>query len=253
MKIISWNVNGIRAVGAKGLQDILRQMDADVFCFQETKATAEQVREVLFGFDGYEVFANSGERKGYSGTAIATRVQPINVWNHVGVEMHDKEGRIITADFPGFYLVNTYVPNSGSDLLRLPFRMSWDETLLSYLIRLEQNKPVILCGDLNVAHKPIDLKNPKPNFNRTAGYLQQEIDGMDRLHNSGFVDTFRHFYPEVVKYSWWSFRSGAREKNVGWRIDYFLCSRSLIPAVKDAFILNEVLGSDHCPVGVVME
>jgi exodeoxyribonuclease-3 len=253
MKLISWNVNGIRAVGAKGLHDILRQMDADIFCFQETKATEEQVREVLFGFDGYHVFANSGDRKGYSGTAIATRIAPLRVWNHIGVDDHDKEGRVITAEFNDFYLVNTYVPNSGSDLARLPYRQSWDDALLDYLINLEKTKPVILCGDLNVAHKPIDLKNPKPNYNKTAGYTQQEIDALERMHQSGFVDTFRHFYPEVVKYSWWSFRMAARDRNIGWRIDYFMCSKSLVPAVKDAFILNEVFGSDHCPVGIEMQ
>lgn len=250
MKLVSWNVNGIRAVAGKGLLEILKGMNADVICLQETKATPEQVREVLFGFDGYEVFAHSGEKKGYSGTAIITRKKPIKVWNGIGLNEHDNEGRVITAEYDNFFLVNTYVPNSGSELLRLPYRQSWDSALLSYFKGLEKTKPVIWCGDMNVAHKPIDLKNDKANYNKTAGYMQQEIDGMNNYHQAELVDSFRHFYPEVEKYSWWSYRAGARANNVGWRIDYFLVSKSFIASVKDAFILNDVHGSDHCPVGI---
>ncbi len=250
MKLISWNVNGIRAVAKKGLCDILREMNADVFCFQETKATAEQVKEVLAELSEYEVFANEAQKKGYSGTAIVTRVKPLRVWNHLNLAEHDTEGRVITAEFENFYLVNTYVPNSGSELARLPYRQTWDLALLNYLKELEKNKPVLLCGDLNVAHKEIDLKHPKPNYNRSAGFMQEEIDGMNNYHNSKFVDTYRHFNPETIKYSWWSYRAGARQNNVGWRIDYFLSSESFLNNIKDTFILNNVMGSDHCPVGI---
>ncbi|MES2628824.1 MAG: exodeoxyribonuclease III [Bacteroidota bacterium] len=250
MKLISWNLNGIRAVAGKGLTDILTGMNADVICLQETKASPEQVREALFGFTGYEIYANIGEKKGYSGTAILSRTAPIMVRNGIGMPEHDDQGRVITAEFEKFFVVNTYVPNSGSELARLPYRQTWDSALLSYFKELEQTKPVIWCGDMNVAHKPIDLKNDKANYNKTAGYMQQEIDGMNNYHAADLVDTFRHFYPEVEKYSWWSYRAGAREKNVGWRIDYFMVSKSFIPAVKDAFILNDVHGSDHCPVGI---
>lgn len=250
MKLVSWNVNGIRAVAGKGLQDILRNMNADVICLQETKASPDQVREVLFGFEGYDVFANIGVKPGYSGTAIISKKTPIKVTNGIGIPEHDDQGRTITAEYDDFFLVNTYVPNSGSELARLPYRQTWDAAMLSYLKELEKTKPVIWCGDMNVAHKPLDLKNDKSNYNKTAGYMQQEIDGMNNYHSADLVDTFRHFYPEVEKYSWWSYRAGAREKNVGWRIDYFMVSKSFMPKVKDAFILNDVFGSDHCPVGI---
>jgi len=250
MKLISWNVNGIRAVATRGLTQILTGLEADVICLQETKATPDQVREVLKDLSGFHVFAHSGEKKGYSGTAILSKVQPLKVWNDIGIAEHDNEGRVITAEFEGFYLVNTYVPNSGSELARLGYRQTWDTALLNYLVQLEKTKPVIWCGDMNVAHRPIDIKNDKSNYNKTAGYMQEEIDGMNNYHAVGLVDTFRHFYPEVEKFSWWSYRAGAREKNVGWRIDYFMVSRSFVSSVKDAFILNDVTGSDHCPVGL---
>ncbi len=250
MKIVSWNVNGIRAVATRGLTDILNGMKADVICLQETKATPDQVKEVLKDLGGYHVFAHSGEKKGYSGTAIISKVQPLKVWNDIGIAEHDNEGRTITAEYENFYLVNTYVPNSGSELARLGYRQTWDAAMLNYLKNLEKTKPVIWCGDMNVAHRPIDLKNDKSNYNKTAGYMQEEIDGMNNYHSAELVDTFRHFYPEVEKYSWWSYRAGAREKNVGWRIDYFMVSKSFVSKVKDAFILNDVHGSDHCPVGV---
>ncbi len=252
MKLISWNVNGIRAVGAKGLVQMLQDLDADVYCFQETKATEEQVGEVLATLTGYEVYANSATKKGYSGTAIVSRIKPLKVWNHLSIPEHDEEGRVITAEFEHFFLVNTYVPNSGSELARLPYRQTWDAALLNYLKSLEQTKPVLLCGDLNVAHKAIDLKNPKPNYNKSAGFMQEEIDGMDNYHQAELIDTYRHFNPDTIKYSWWSYRAGARQNNVGWRIDYFLTSKSFLPQVQDTFILNEVMGSDHCPVGIVV-
>lgn len=250
MKLVSWNVNGIRAVAGRGLIDLLKNMNADVICLQETKASPDQVREVLFGMEGVEVFAHIGEKKGYSGTAIISKKSPLKVTYGIGHADHDNEGRVITAEYDDFFLVNTYVPNSGSELARLPYRQTWDAALLAYFKELEKTKPVVWCGDMNVAHKPIDLKNDKPNYNKTAGYMQQEIDGMNNYHSHGLVDTFRHFYPEVEKYSWWSYRAGAREKNVGWRIDYFMVSKAFVPKVKDAFIMNEVMGSDHCPVGI---
>ncbi len=250
MKLISWNLNGIRAVAGKGLVDIINGMNADVICFQETKANPDQVREALFGLAGYEIYANIGEKPGYSGTAILSKTAPIKVWNGIGIADHDNQGRAMTAEFEKFFLVNTYVPNSGSELLRLPYRMTWDAALLIYFKELEKTKPVIWCGDMNVAHKPIDLKNDKANYNKSAGYMQEEIDGMNNFHEAELVDTFRHFYPEVEKYTWWSYRAGAREKNVGWRIDYFMVSKNFVSSVKDAFIMNEIHGSDHCPVGI---
>ncbi len=250
MKLVSWNVNGIRAVATRGLTEILKGLNADVICLQETKATPEQVKEVLTNFPGFHVYAHSGEKKGYSGTAILTKIQPLKVWNGIGEAGHDNEGRTITAEFNDFYLVNTYVPNSGSELARLSYRQTWDAALLSYFKNLEKSKPVVWCGDMNVAHRPIDIKNDKANYNKTAGYMQEEIDGMNNYHEAGLVDTFRHFYPEVEKFSWWSYRAGAREKNVGWRIDYFMVSKNFVGRVKDALILNEVTGSDHCPVAI---
>lgn len=250
MKLISFNVNGIRAAVKKGLHEVIRELNADVICFQETKATPEQVREALFGVDDYHIYAFSAEKKGYSGTAIISKVEPINVKHGIGIAEHDDQGRAITCEFDDFFLVNVYVPNSGNGLVRLPYRMSWDVALLAYLKELEKTKPVVYCGDLNVAHRPIDIKNDKSNYNKTPGYTQDEIDGMDRYVNAGLIDTFRTLHPDEVKYSWWSYRANARENNVGWRLDYFLVSESLMLNVKDAFILNDVEGSDHCPVGI---
>jgi exodeoxyribonuclease-3 len=253
MKLISFNVNGIRATVKKGLLESIARMSPDVLCFQETKANDDQVREALAQLSGYEIYSNSAEKAGYSGTAVLTKIKPIQVTNGIGIPEHDNQGRTITAEFDQFYLVNTYVPNSGQDLVRLDYRMAWDKALLEYLLKLEKKKPVIWCGDMNVAHQAIDLANPKSNYNKTAGYTQQEIDGLTNYIQSGFVDTFRHFYPEVVKYSWWSARFNSRAKNVGWRIDYFMVSKTLLPQVKDAFILNEIEGSDHCPVGIELK
>ena len=249
MKLLSFNVNGIRAAVKKGLHETMRELDADVICFQETKANDDQVREALFGTD-YQVVSNSAQKAGYSGTAMAYRVEPLNTFKGLGIEQHDKEGRIIGAEFEDFYLVNSYVPNSKSDLSRLEYRYKWDKDLREYLLKLEAKKPVIFCGDLNVCHRPIDIARPQANYNKSAGYTQVEIDGMDALHKAGYIDSFRYLYPDKVKYSWWSFRAGARARNIGWRLDYFLISSSLRSRLKDAFILNAVMGSDHCPVGI---
>lgn len=254
MKLISFNVNGIRASVKKGLKEFLEQIDAEVVCFQETKATPEQVAEALSGLTGYELYAYSAERKGYSGTAILTKQKPLSVQKGIGIEEHDQEGRLITLEFDTYYVVTSYVPNSGNGLVRLDYRETWDQALSDYLLRLQERKPVIFCGDLNVAHTEIDIARPKSNYNKTAGYTQREIDGMDRyLKETGLIDSFRHLQPETVKYSWWSYRAGAREKNIGWRLDYFLISNSIADRLKESFILNEVHGSDHCPVGIVLE
>lgn len=252
MKLISWNVNGIRAVGKKGLVDLLKDLDADVYCFQETKATPEQVKEVLFELSDYHVFALGAEKKGYSGTAIVTKQQPLSVVEHLGIVEHDMEGRVLTAEYDGFYVVNVYVPNSKNDLSRLDYRGVWDAALLAHCKKLEAKKPVMLCGDLNVAHRPIDLARPKENYNKSAGFTQAEIDGLDNFVNAGLLDSYRELNPDKVQYSWFSYRGGARERNVGWRIDYFLVSEGLMPKIKEAFIMNDVHGSDHCPVGVVI-
>ncbi|WP_372651016.1 exodeoxyribonuclease III [Draconibacterium sp.] len=251
MKIISWNVNGIRAVTKKNFFEDFKQMDADILCLQETKAQDDQVAETLTPINGYHIYSNSAEKKGYSGTAILSKIEPLSVSRDMGIEVHDTEGRVLCLEYEKFYLVTVYVPNSGSELKRLDYRQEWDLVFFNYLKNLEKTKPVVVCGDFNVAHRPIDLARPKPNYNKSAGYMQEEIDGMDRFTQGGLVDTFRHFYPDVTdKYSWWSYRAGARGKNVGWRIDYFLVSESFIPHVQKAYILNEVMGSDHCPVGI---
>ncbi|HBH06181.1 MAG TPA: exodeoxyribonuclease III [Flavobacteriales bacterium] len=250
MRIVSWNVNGIRAAVGKGFVEKVAEMDPDILCLQETKAQDDQVLEALKDLNGYEIYSNSAERKGYSGTAILSRVPLNSVSSDIGAAEHDTEGRVLTADYDDFHLVNVYVPNSGQGLKRLDYRKKWDDAFRSYLIELQKTKPVILTGDLNVAHKEIDIARPKANYNKTAGYTQTEIDGMDALIDSGFVDTFRRLNPDEVKYSWWSFRGGARAKNIGWRIDYFVVSENLISRVSDAFIWNEMEGSDHCPVGI---
>lgn len=249
MKIISWNINGIRAILKKDFIKSINEMDPDVLCLQEIK-----IHEPLEipGMEQYKSYWNNAERKGYSGTVIFTKTEPLKVTNGIGIEDHDNEGRVITAEYDDFFLVTAYIPNSGRGLVRLEYREQWDRDFLAYLQNLEKSKPVILCGDLNVAHREIDLKNPKSNYDKTAGYTQKEINGMDRIQEV-FVDTFRELYPDEVKYSWWSYMFSARQKNVGWRIDYFLISKSLKPNLKDAFILNEIIGSDHCPVGVEME
>lgn len=251
MKLVSWNVNGVRAIMKKDFIKSVEALDTDVLCLQETKASSEQSKIALELLDGYHVAANGSKaRKGYSGTAILSRKKPISISYDMGVETHDQEGRITTAEFEDFYIVNVYVPNSGNELVRLDYRSQWDLDFKNYLKSLEKTKPVVVCGDFNVAHQPIDLARPKPNYNKSAGYTQKEIDGFTGFIDSGFVDTFRHFHPDEVKYTWWSYRAGAREKNVGWRIDYFLVSKSLLPKVKKAFIENDFMGSDHCPLGI---
>ena len=252
MKILSFNVNGIRAVVGKTFIEDMQAQVPDVICLQETKATPDQVAEAVVPLSGYQVFANSAERKGYSGTAILTKVAPISVSYGIGLPDHDTEGRVICAEFESFFLVTVYVPNSGSELLRLAYRQTWDAAFLAYLKNLEASKPVVVCGDFNVAHQSIDLARPKENYNKAAGYMQEEINGMNAFIGAGILDSFRVLHPESIKYSWWSYRAGARQKNVGWRIDYFLVSEAFTPKLKEAFILNEVLGSDHCPVGVVL-
>lgn len=249
MKIVSFNVNGIRAIAQKNFFNDLPDLDADILCLQETKATVDQVKETLESID-YHVFANEAERKGYSGTAILSRKAPINVSKDIGLAHHDQEGRVIAAEFDKFYLVNVYVPNSGNDLRRLDYRQEWDRDFLSYLKDLEKHKPVITVGDFNVAHREIDLARPKANYNKAAGFMQEEIDGMNAYTESGLIDSFRAKNPEEVKYSWWSYRAGAREKNIGWRIDYCLASEKLVGDIKSAFIRNDIKGSDHCPVGI---
>lgn len=252
MNIISFNVNGIRAVVGKTFITDMQALNPDIICLQETKATPEQVQDAVVNLKGYHVFASSAERKGYSGTAILSKTNPLNVTYGIGIPEHDTEGRVICAEYPDFFLITVYVPNSGSELLRLAYRQTWDAAFLAYLKNLELQKPVLVCGDFNVAHQAIDLARPKENYNKAAGYMQEEIDGMNAYVNAGLIDTFRVLNPDAVKYSWWSYRAGARQKNVGWRIDYFLASAALQSAIKEAFILNDILGSDHCPVGVAL-
>lgn len=242
MKIISFNVNGVRAITKKNFFNDMKEVNADVICLQETKASIDQVKEALEPLNDYFVFANEAEKKGYSGTAILTKIQPIEVTYDISIKEHDNEGRVTCAEFKDFYLVTVYVPNSGSALLRLDYRQTWDKAFLKYLKDLETIKPVIVCGDFNVAHKEIDLARPKPNYNKSAGFMQEEIDGMDNYTANGFIDTYRYFNNDDVKYSWWSYRGGARQKNVGWRIDYFLSSESLLHKLKSSFILNDILG-----------
>lgn len=249
MKLISWNVNGIRACLTKGFEESFYRLDADVFCLQETKCQEGQVKIELPGYYQYWNYAN---RRGYSGTAVFTRLKPEEVFFGIGIEEHDKEGRVITLEFEKYFLVTVYTPNSQSELKRLSYRMEWERDFLSYLLRLQEKKPVICCGDLNVAHKEIDLKNPKTN-RRNAGFTDEERSCFTKVLESGFIDTFRYFYPDQEGiYSWWSYRFKAREKNAGWRIDYFLVSPSLREQLEDAVIHTEIMGSDHCPVELKM-
>ena len=245
MKLISWNVNGLRAVWNKGFEDIFKELNADIFCIQETKM---QEGQLDVNFDGYINTFNSAERKGYSGTAIFSKLKPISVTKGIGIEEHDYEGRVITLEFDKFYLVNCYTPNAQRELTRLDYRMKWEEDFKNYLVKLDNQKPVILCGDLNVAHNEIDLKNPKTNKGN-AGFTDEEREKFTLLLNSGFVDSFRYLYPDKTDcYSWWSYMGRAREKNVGWRIDYFVVSEKIKTDILDAKIHSEIMGSDHCPV-----
>jgi len=248
MRFVCWNVNGIRAVMKKDFAASLNAFKVDVLCVQETKAQDDQVIDALAEIDGYHIFSNSAVKKGYSGTAVFTRLKPLKVRYDLGIEEHDQEGRVITLEFARFFLVNVYTPNSGSKLKRLAYRQRWDADFLAYLKTLEKEKPIVVCGDFNVAHKEIDLARPKANYNKSAGYMQAEIDGMDNIIAADFIDTFRYLKPDDIKYSWWSFRAGARKRNVGWRIDYFLVSPAMADSIQHADILNEVMGSDHCPI-----
>ena len=250
MKLISWNVNGLRAAVTKGFIDSFNELDADIFCLQETKLQPHQIELEL---PGYEQFWNSAVKKGYSGTAIFTRIKPIAVTNGIGIEEHDQEGRVITAEYDNFYLVCCYTPNSQRELARLDYRMTWEDAFRAYLLELDKKKPVILCGDLNVAHNEIDLKNPKTN-RKNAGFSDEERAKMTELLAAGFTDTWRYFYPDKEGvYSWWSYRFKARQNNSGWRIDYFITSSALDSRLKEAFIYTNIEGSDHCPVGLVID
>lgn len=253
MKIISWNVNGIRAVQTKGFAETLAQLDADCILLQETKAQDDQVQKALEGIDHYHIYSNSAQRKGYSGVAILTRQPPLRILPDIGIDEHDQEGRVIVAEFEKFFLLNVYVPNSGEKLVRLDYRQTWDKAFLNYMQTLQSQKPLIACGDFNVAHQAIDIARPKANYNKSAGYTQAEIDGFSQFVAAGFIDSFRHFHPDTVAYSWWSYRANARQNNIGWRIDYVLTSQTLLEHISDAFILPEAMGSDHCPVGINLD
>ncbi len=250
MRLISWNVNGLRAAVKKGFIENFNALDADIFCLQETKLQAGQIELELPGYHQYWCYA---EKKGYSGTAVFTREEPISVSYNLGYPEHDMEGRVITCEYPDFYLVCVYTPNSQNELKRLDYRMTWEDAFRTYLMELDKAKPVVACGDMNVAHEEIDLKNPSTNH-MNAGFTDQERGKMSELLASGFTDSFRYLYPDKRDaYSWWSFRAAARERNVGWRIDYFICSDRLRERITDAFICPEIMGSDHCPVGLELK
>ncbi|MBB2181338.1 exodeoxyribonuclease III [Lachnospiraceae bacterium MD1] len=250
MKLVSWNVNGLRACVGKGFEDFFRKVDADIFCIQETKLQPEQVE---ISFEGYQQYFNSAVKKGYSGTAVFCKKEPLSICYDLCMDRHNDEGRVITLEYEDFYLVTVYTPNSQRELARLEYRMEWEEDFRAYVIKLDQKKPVIICGDLNVAHKEIDLKNPKTNT-RNAGFTIEERDKMTKLLDNGFIDTFRYKYPDVTDaYTWWSYMFHAREKNAGWRIDYFLVSDRLKDRIEDSIIHTDVMGSDHCPVELILK
>lgn len=249
MKLISWNVNGIRAAYKKGFNEFFDDVNADIFCIQETKMQEGQLDLTK---EGYHVYLNSAERKGYSGTAVWTKKEPISVTKGIGIEEHDNEGRVLTLEYDDFYLINVYTPNSKRELERLDYRVVWETEFRNYLQELRKRKPIILCGDLNVAHKELDVKNDKANRG-SAGFTDEERRELQNLLNLKYIDTYRHFYPEKEKYSWWSYFGKAREKNVGWRIDYFIVSDELKDNLKDAYIYDNIYGSDHCPVGLELE
>jgi len=254
LHLVNWNVNGIRAIIKKDFIKDIRQLAPDILCLQETKASVEEVKSALELLQEYKTFVNSCKtRKGYSGTSILSKIEPISVTCDMNIEEHDQEGRVMAAEFEKFIVVTVYTPNSGEGLRRLDYREQWDEAFRDYVVGLKEKKPVIICGDLNVAHQPIDIARAKENYNKSAGYTQREIDGFTKLLEAGFVDTFRRFYPDVVKYTYWNVMFNSRARNVGWRIDYFLVTESLLPNVKDAMIYDHILGSDHCPVGLRLD
>jgi exodeoxyribonuclease III len=254
LHLVNWNVNGIRSIVKKDFVKDVHAMSPDILCLQETKASVEEVKSLMVLLPEYKAYVNSSKaRKGYSGTAILSKIEPICVDFDMNIEEHDQEGRVITAEFESYYLVTVYVPNSGDGLKRLDYRERWNADFISYITRLNSKKPVIVAGDLNVAHQEIDIARAKENYNKSAGYTQREIDGFTTLLNTGFIDTFRHLYPNEVKYTYWNNFFNSRSRNVGWRIDYFLVSSSLIKQVKDSLIYNEYMGSDHCPVALKIE
>ncbi len=250
MKLISWNVNGIRAVYKKGFEEFFSNIDADIFCIQETKM---QEGQFAINLPNYNMYINSAIKKGYSGTAVFTKIKPISVKYGIGIEEHDKEGRVITLEYDEFFLINVYTPNSQRELARLDYRMKWEDDFRKYLKKLDKIKPIIMCGDLNVAHNEIDLKNPKQN-RKNAGFTNEEREKMTELLEAGFIDTYRFMYPEKENaYTWWSYMANSREKNIGWRIDYFVISDRIKENIEDAYIYSDVMGSDHCPVGLKIE
>lgn len=253
MKLISWNVNGVRAVVKKDFFNDIQALNPDVICLQETKAQDDEVVDALAPLKDYFISYNSADQKGYSGTAVLSKIAPLKIISDMNIKSHDLEGRVLCAEYNDFYLVNVYVPNSGQKLERLEYRQQWDKDFLTYLKNLEKKKPVIACGDFNVAHTAMDLKNDKTNYNKTAGYTQIEIDGMDNFIKSGFVDSFRLLHPEKIAYTYWSYRFKSRERNTGWRIDYFLVSKSIADKIKSVDIYSTVMGSDHCPIGLQIE
>jgi exodeoxyribonuclease III len=254
LHLVCWNVNGIRSIIKKDFLKDIKEMNPEVLCMQETKASVEEVKNVLELLPEYKGFVNGSKaRQGYSGTAILTKTEPENVTYDIGIDEHDQEGRVVTAEFKDYFLVTVYVPNSGEGLKRLDYRGKWDEAFRNYLVSLQDKKPVLVCGDFNVAHQAIDIARSKENYNKSAGYTQQEIDAFEKLLEAGFVDTFRHFYPDEVKYTYWNYMFNARSRNVGWRIDYWLASEELLPKIKNAAIYNERFGSDHCPVALNIE
>jgi len=253
MKIISWNVNGVRAAVKKNFIEEVKTSGADIYCIQETKAQDDQVQEALSAMEGYHLNMVSAVKKGYSGVAVMSKEEPISVSTGIGIEKHDQEGRVICVEFEQFYMINVYVPNSGSGLKRIEYRSTWDAAFAAYLADKRKTKPVVVTGDFNVAHQPIDLARPKPNYNKTSGYTQIEIDGITNIMNEGFVDAYRLQYPDKVEYSFWSVRFGARAKNVGWRIDYFLVDEALKQNIVDSQIHTQIMGSDHCPISLELK
>lgn len=254
LHLVDWNVNGFRSIMKKDFVKDLKTMDPDMLCLQETKANVEEVKSLCALLPEYKVYVNSSKaRKGYSGTAILSKTEPVSVTFDMNIEEHDQEGRVITAEYDQFYLVTVYVPNSGDGLKRLDYREQWDADFLKYVVKLNKKKPVIISGDLNVAHTEKDIARAKENFNKSAGYTQREIDGFTKLLKAGFVDSFRHFHPDLIKYTYWNNFFNSRARNVGWRIDYFLISNSLVDKVKEASICTEYMGSDHCPIGLKIE
>lgn len=252
MKLVSWNVNGIRAVSKKNLFDELNTIGADIYCFQETKAQDDQVKETIGHLEEFHLVSNSAVKKGYSGVAVLSKEKPIEVLFGIGIEEHDQEGRVVTIKFEKFTLINVYVPNSGDGLKRLDYRQEWDRSFADYIARLKEDKPVVVTGDLNVAHQAIDLARPKENYNKTSGYTQTEIDGLDYLLSKGFIDSYRSLHPDKVQYSFWSQRFFARAKNAGWRIDYFLVDQALKDGMVSATIEDQIMGSDHCPITLTL-